>query len=69
VQFIVLARAWRIGLYHWLGVVQTVLGLAGFVLAFGGATLSVVNLVAGVLSGVALYGTVAIGVLRSRPAA
>lgn len=68
VHFIVLARAWRIGLYHWLGVAQTVLGLAGFVLAVAGAALSTVNLVAGVLSGVALYVTVVVGVLRSRPA-
>jgi hypothetical protein len=67
VHFVVLAQAWRISLYRWLGVVQTVLGLTGFVLAATGAALSTVNLVAGVLSGAALYVTVAVGVLRSRP--
>ena len=33
-----------------------------------GASLATVNLVAGVLSGVALYGAVAVAVLRARPA-
>ena len=67
VHFIVLGTAWRIGLYRSLGVVQTILGLAGFVLAATGATLATIQIVAGVLSGVALYTTVAIALLRSRP--
>ena len=67
VHFVLLAQAWRIGLYRVLGIVQAGLGLAGFVLAAAGAALATVNLVAGVLSGVALYGAVAAGVLQSRP--
>jgi hypothetical protein len=67
VHFVALALAWRIRLYHGLGIVQTLLGLAGFVLAATGAAVSTVNLVAGVLSGVALYATVAVGVWQSRP--
>ena len=67
VHFVLLAQAWRIGLYRGLGIAQTALGLAGFVLAATGASLATVNVVAGVLSGVALYVTVAIAVLRSRP--
>jgi hypothetical protein len=68
VHFIVLGRAWRISLYAGLGLAQTVLGLAGFVLAATGAAVATVDVVAGVLSGVALYTTVAIGLLKSRPA-
>jgi hypothetical protein len=67
VHFIELARAWRITLHLWLGIAQTVLGLAGFALAAAGAALSTVNLVAGVLSGVALYVFVAIAVVGARP--
>ena len=67
VHFVVLGQAWRIGLYRALGIAQSALGLAGFALAAAGASLATVNLVAGVLSGVALYGAVAVAVLRSRP--
>jgi hypothetical protein len=67
VHFVALGRAWRIGLFGALGVVQALLGLAGFVLAATGAAVATVNLVAGVLSGVALYATVVVAVLRSRP--
>lgn len=67
VHFVFLGQAWGIDLHKWLGVVQTVLGLAGFALAATGAAVSTVNLVAGVLSGVALYATVVIAIARSRP--
>jgi hypothetical protein len=67
VHFVVLGKAWRIGLHVWLGVVQTVLGLAGFALAATDASLATVNLFAGVLSGVALYVAAAIGIVRARP--
>jgi len=68
VHFIVLGRAWRLELFMWLGVVQTVLGVAGFVLAATGASTTTVEVVAGVLSGVALYATVAAAVFLVRPA-
>lgn len=67
VHFVFLGHAWQIDLYKWLGYVQSALGLAGFALAATGAALSTVNLVAGVLSGVALYTTVVIGILNARP--
>lgn len=67
VHFIALGMAWRIGLHKVLGVVQSVLGLVGFGLAGAGTAVSTVNLVAGVLSGVALYAAAAVGILRSRP--
>ncbi|TDV51029.1 hypothetical protein [Actinophytocola oryzae] len=67
VHFVLLAQAWRIDLYRWLGYAQTLLGLVGFVLAAFGAAVATVNLVSGVLSGVALFVTVAVGILRSRP--
>lgn len=67
VHFIVLGKVWRIDVHVWLGIVQTVLGLVGFVLVAAGASLATVNLVAGVLSGVALYAAGAIGLLRARP--
>lgn len=65
VHFAVLGVAWRIALHRWLGIAQAVLGLAGFGLAAGGAAVGTVNLVAGVLSGVALFVSVAVGVLLS----
>lgn len=67
VHFVVLGQAWRIPLYRTLGYVQSLLGVAGFGLAATGATLNTVNVVAGVLSGVALFATVAVAVVRSRP--
>ncbi len=67
VHFVFLGHAWQIDLYKWLGYVQSALGLAGFVLAGTGAALSTVNLVAGVLSGVALYSTVVVAILNARP--
>lgn len=67
VHFVFLGQAWKIALHRWLGIVQTALGLAGFVLAATGASLATVNLVAGVLSGVALYGAAAAGILQARP--
>ncbi|HEX6357475.1 hypothetical protein [Actinophytocola sp.] len=66
VHFIALAAAWRIPLHRWLGIVQTILGLIGFALAATGAALGTVNLVAGVGSGVALYASVAVGLLLIR---
>lgn len=68
VHFVFLGKAWGIPLHQWVGVAQTVLGVVGFVLAATGAALSTVNLVAGVLSGVALFVMVAAGILQSRPA-
>jgi hypothetical protein len=68
VHFVVLGKAWRLDLFTWLGVVQTLLGLAGFVLAGAGASTTTVEVVAGVLSGVALFATVAAAVFRARPA-
>jgi hypothetical protein len=68
VHFVLLGQAWRLPLHRWTGVVQTALGLAGFALAAAGAAVATVELVAGVLSGVALFTMVAIGILRSRPA-
>jgi hypothetical protein len=67
VHFVFLGQAWQIDLYKWLGYVQSALGLAGFALAATGAALSTVNLVAGVLSGVALHTTVVIAIVRARP--
>jgi hypothetical protein len=67
VHFVFLGQAWQVRLHLWLGVVQSALGLAGFGLAAMGASLATVNLVAGVLSGVALYGAAAAGIVRARP--
>ncbi len=69
VHFVVLGQVWRLELFKWLGVVQTVLGVAGFVLAAMGASRTTVEVVAGVLSGVALFATVAAAVFLVRPAA
>ncbi|SCE97157.1 hypothetical protein GA0074695_2567 [Micromonospora viridifaciens] len=58
VHFFGLARIWRMPLYHWLGAVMTVLGLAGFLIYALGGTAAIVGLVVGVGSGAALYTTV-----------
>ncbi|MFI1990489.1 hypothetical protein [Actinoplanes sp. NPDC020271] len=59
VHFNALAWAWRMPMYHWLGAVMTLLGLAGFAAHALGASASTVALIAGVGSGFALYGAVA----------
>lgn len=59
-HFFGLASIWHMSLYHWLGAVMAVLGLAGFLIhAFGGSA-GMVGLVAGVGSGTALYAAVAV---------
>ena len=67
VHFIGLAKVWRMPIYTVLGTVQTLLGLAGFLLYAFGAP-SAIGLVSGVGSGVALFatvGTALIGALRA----
>jgi len=60
VHFVGLARLWGMDLYLVLGAVMAVLGLAGFVLAAAGASAGTIGLVSGVLSGVALFASVAV---------
>jgi hypothetical protein len=55
VHFIVLARVWRESLFTVLGVVMTVLGLAGIVLAVTTGSAVAVAAVAGIGSGLALF--------------
>ena len=62
VHFFGLARIWHLPLFHWLGAVMTVLGLAGFLISALGGTAPTVALVAGVGSGAALYAAVAVAV-------
>lgn len=59
VHFIGLARVWHVNMYLWLGGVQTVLGVIGFVIGIGGGSAGTIGVVAGVGSGVALFATVA----------
>jgi hypothetical protein len=69
VHFFALAAIWRTALYHWLGATMTALGVAGFVIYAVGGTAVAVDLVAGVGSGAALYGAVAValrGVMRGQ---
>ncbi|MEU8244332.1 hypothetical protein AB0C07_39260 [Actinoplanes missouriensis] len=65
VHFFALAWAWRLPLFHGLGAVMTVLGLAGFVIAASGGSEATIALVAGVGSGVALLATVAVALRRA----
>jgi hypothetical protein len=67
VHFVVLGKAWRLEIFTWLGIAQTVLGVTGFVLAATGASTTTVEFVSGVLSGVALFATVAAALLLPRP--
>jgi hypothetical protein len=60
VHFFGLAWIWHMPLYHWLGAVMTILGLAGFLIHALGGSAATVGLVAGVGSGLALYAVVAI---------
>ncbi|SCF37971.1 hypothetical protein [Micromonospora mirobrigensis] len=60
VHFFGLGWIWRMPRFHWLGVVMTVLGLAGFLVHALGGGADAVALVAGVGSGAALYATVAL---------
>jgi hypothetical protein len=62
VHFFGLGAIWHMRFYHWLGATMTALGVAGFLIYALGGPATVVGLVAGVGSGVALYVTVAIGV-------
>jgi hypothetical protein len=65
VHFFPLARNWQIPLFHWLGAVMTLLGLAGFVIYAVGGTATAVALVAGVGSGAALYSAVGLALGRT----
>ncbi|BBH69471.1 hypothetical protein ACTI_61560 [Actinoplanes sp. OR16] len=64
IHFFGLARAWRMPLYHGLGAVMTVLGLAGFAIYAMDGSDAAIGLVAGVGSGVALFGTVAVAIRK-----
>lgn len=55
VHFVAMGRAFRLTRFRALGGTMTVLGLAGFALAFANAGAAAIGLVAGVLSGVALF--------------
>ena len=65
VHFVGLGKLWHMDLYLVLGVVMTVLGVAGFVLGALGASAGTIGLVSGVLSGVALFATVAVALART----
>jgi hypothetical protein len=54
VHFLGLGTLWRAAVFHVLGAVLTVLGLAGFGLHLAGASSASVALVSGIASGVAL---------------
>jgi len=62
VHFFALAAIWRMPMYRWLGAAMTVLGLAGFLIDALGGDRAVVELVAGVGSGAALYAAVGFAV-------
>jgi hypothetical protein len=66
VHFVVLGRAWHLTIFTWLGATQTALGAAGFALAATGASTTTVEFVSGVLSGIALFATVAAALLLGR---
>ena len=66
VHFFGLAWAWRMPLYHWLGAVMTLLGLAGFAIYALDGPDAAIGLVAGVGSGFALFGTVLAALRRPR---
>ncbi|MEU4689476.1 hypothetical protein [Actinoplanes sp. NPDC023714] len=66
VHFFGLAWAWRMPLYHGLGAVMTLLGLAGFAISALGGSDATIGLVAGVGSGFALFATVAAALRRPR---
>lgn len=60
VHFFGLAAVFRLNRFHALGAVLTALGVVGFVLGALGASAGTVGVVSGVLSGVALFATVAV---------
>ncbi|RAK36726.1 hypothetical protein B0I29_108316 [Actinoplanes lutulentus] len=66
VHFFALAWAWRMPMYHWLGAVMTVLGLAGFAAWALTESAATVGLIAGVGSGVALFGMVVAALRQAR---
>ncbi|TNC28006.1 hypothetical protein [Amycolatopsis alkalitolerans] len=59
VHFFALGKAFRLNRFHLLGAALALLGVAGFVLDARGAGAGTIALVAGVLSGAALFTTVA----------
>ncbi|GIE76724.1 hypothetical protein Aph02nite_26740 [Actinoplanes philippinensis] len=66
IHFFALAWAWRLPLFHWLGTGMTALGVLGFVVDALGATPATVALIAGVGSGLCLYGMVLAALLQAR---
>lgn len=56
-HFFGLAWTWRVRVHNALGAAMVVLGVAGFALAFAGASIGTVGLIAGVGSGLALFAT------------
>ncbi len=68
VHFFGLAVVFRLRRFHALGAVLTVLGLAGFALGAAGASAATIALVSGVLSGAALFATVAVSLRLTPPA-
>ncbi|WP_199493126.1 hypothetical protein [Marinitenerispora sediminis] len=55
--------------FHVLGAVLVLLGLAGFTLYALGAPVAAIDLVSGVLSGAAVFGSVAVALLQEARAA
>jgi hypothetical protein len=65
VHFVGLAKLWHMDLYLVLGGVMTALGVIGFVIGATGGSAGTVGVVSGVGSGVALFATVAAGLVLS----
>jgi hypothetical protein len=65
VHFVGLAKLWHMDLYLVLGGVMTALGVLGFVIGATGGSAGTVGVVSGVGSGVALFATVAAGLVLS----
>ncbi|GAA3452865.1 hypothetical protein [Dactylosporangium matsuzakiense] len=65
-HFYGLGAVWHAPMYHWLATAMTALAVAGFVIYAAGGSAAAVSAVAGVGSGVCLYGAVLWGLLRAR---
>lgn len=67
-HFFALAVVWRQRLFHWLGAAIAACGAAGLVLAAAGADRAAIDVVGGVLPGVALFAFALYGSTRAVPA-
>jgi len=64
VHFFGLGASFKISRFHTLGIVLSLLGIAGFVMAGLGASTQAIGLVSGVCSGLALFATVTSSLIK-----